>query len=111
MPGEGGVLTNVPGSVFSCMPGKAVWGASGELVCTKPMPCQPTHFWNDENGSKYRKAYFSKFPGRREQAGTTPCLAGAECLCSSWFSSTSLWVSAPYQRQLRIIPRSLTWLR
>ncbi|XP_051017383.1 acetoacetyl-CoA synthetase [Acomys russatus] len=43
--------------------GKAVWGESGELVCTKPIPCQPTHFWNDENGSKYRKAYFSKFPG------------------------------------------------
>nr|XP_003420324.1 acetoacetyl-CoA synthetase isoform X2 [Loxodonta africana] len=42
--------------------GKAVWGESGELVCTKPIPCQPTHFWNDENGSKYRKAYFSKFP-------------------------------------------------
>ncbi|EFB19405.1 hypothetical protein PANDA_000958, partial [Ailuropoda melanoleuca] len=43
--------------------GKAVWGESGELVCTKPIPCQPTHFWNDENGSKYRKAYFSRFPG------------------------------------------------
>ncbi|KAM6156265.1 acetoacetyl-CoA synthetase isoform 1-T1 [Rhynchocyon petersi] len=43
--------------------GKAVWGQSGELVCTKPIPCQPTHFWNDENGSKYRKAYFSRFPG------------------------------------------------
>ncbi|XP_065745484.1 acetoacetyl-CoA synthetase isoform X2 [Phocoena phocoena] len=43
--------------------GKAVWGESGELVCTKPLPSQPTHFWNDENGSKYRKAYFSKFPG------------------------------------------------
>ncbi|XP_060049255.1 acetoacetyl-CoA synthetase isoform X2 [Erinaceus europaeus] len=43
--------------------GKAVWGESGELVCTKPLPCQPTHFWNDENGSKYRKAYFSRFPG------------------------------------------------
>ncbi|KAB1255706.1 Acetoacetyl-CoA synthetase [Camelus dromedarius] len=43
--------------------GKAVWGESGELVCTKPLPCQPTHFWNDEDGSKYRKAYFSKFPG------------------------------------------------
>ncbi|KAL8180200.1 UNVERIFIED_CONTAM: hypothetical protein K2H54_011292 [Gekko kuhli] len=42
--------------------GKPVWGESGELVCTKPMPCQPTHFWNDENGIKYRKAYFSKFP-------------------------------------------------
>lgn len=43
--------------------GRAVWGESGELVCTKPFPCQPTHFWNDEAGSKYRKAYFSKFPG------------------------------------------------
>ncbi|XP_006874584.1 PREDICTED: acetoacetyl-CoA synthetase [Chrysochloris asiatica] len=43
--------------------GKPVWGMSGELVCTKPIPCQPTHFWNDENGNKYRKAYFSKFPG------------------------------------------------
>uniref|UniRef100_A0A670KJR2 Acetoacetyl-CoA synthetase n=1 Tax=Podarcis muralis TaxID=64176 RepID=A0A670KJR2_PODMU len=43
--------------------GKPVLGESGELVCTKPMPCQPTHFWNDENGNKYRKAYFSRFPG------------------------------------------------
>ncbi|XP_036278869.1 acetoacetyl-CoA synthetase [Pipistrellus kuhlii] len=43
--------------------GRAVWGESGELVCTRPFPCQPTHFWNDETGSKYRKAYFSKFPG------------------------------------------------
>lgn len=59
----------MPASVFSRMPGKAVWGESGELVCTKPIPCQPTHFWNDENGSKYRKAYFSKFPGRWEHAG------------------------------------------
>ncbi|XP_077417629.1 acetoacetyl-CoA synthetase [Vanacampus margaritifer] len=43
--------------------GKPVWGESGELVCLKPVPCQPTHFWNDDNGSKYRKAYFSTFPG------------------------------------------------
>ncbi|XP_053327807.1 acetoacetyl-CoA synthetase [Spea bombifrons] len=43
--------------------GKPVWGESGELVCLKPLPSQPTHFWNDENGSKYQKAYFSKFPG------------------------------------------------
>ncbi|KAG2470913.1 AACS synthetase, partial [Polypterus senegalus] len=47
---------------WSCE-GKPVWGESGELVCTKPMPCQPTHFWNDDNGSKYHKAYFSSFPG------------------------------------------------
>ncbi|KAF7687150.1 hypothetical protein HF521_014378 [Silurus meridionalis] len=43
--------------------GKAVWGESGELVCLKPIPCQPTHFWNDDNGNKYRKAYFSTYPG------------------------------------------------
>ncbi|KAM4809160.1 acetoacetyl-CoA synthetase [Rhinophrynus dorsalis] len=43
--------------------GKPVWGESGEMVCLKPLPSQPTHFWNDENGSKYQKAYFSKFPG------------------------------------------------
>ncbi|XP_043966944.1 acetoacetyl-CoA synthetase [Gambusia affinis] len=43
--------------------GKPVWDESGELVCLKPIPCQPTHFWNDENGSKYHKAYFSTFPG------------------------------------------------
>ncbi|KAI5086922.1 acetoacetyl-CoA synthetase isoform X1, partial [Silurus meridionalis] len=43
--------------------GKAMWGESGELVCLKPIPCQPTHFWNDDNGNKYRKAYFSTYPG------------------------------------------------
>ncbi|XP_041059527.1 acetoacetyl-CoA synthetase [Carcharodon carcharias] len=42
---------------------QVLWGESGELVCTKPIPCQPTHFWNDESGSKYHKAYFAKFPG------------------------------------------------
>ncbi|XP_041756126.1 acetoacetyl-CoA synthetase isoform X2 [Coregonus clupeaformis] len=47
---------------WSC-DGKPVWGESGELVCLKPIPCQPTYFWNDENGSKYHKAYFSSFPG------------------------------------------------
>uniref|UniRef100_A0A3Q4I4F9 Acetoacetyl-CoA synthetase n=1 Tax=Neolamprologus brichardi TaxID=32507 RepID=A0A3Q4I4F9_NEOBR len=43
--------------------GEPVWGESGELVCLKPIPCQPTHFWNDENQSKYHKAYFSTYPG------------------------------------------------
>ncbi len=31
---------------------------SGELVCTKPFPCMPVMFWNDEDGSKYKAAYF-----------------------------------------------------
>ncbi|KAJ3603571.1 hypothetical protein NHX12_028316 [Muraenolepis orangiensis] len=43
--------------------GEPLWGESGELVCLKPLPCQPTHFWNDDSGTKYHKAYFSRFPG------------------------------------------------
>lgn len=34
---------------------------SGELVCTKPFPCMPVMFWNDEGGEKYRSAYFERF--------------------------------------------------
>ena len=43
--------------------GKQVYDESGELVCTKPFPSMPTHFWNDEDGIKYTKAYFSIFQG------------------------------------------------
>ncbi|XP_077995302.1 acetoacetyl-CoA synthetase-like [Glandiceps talaboti] len=43
--------------------GKAIYDESGDLVCTKPFPSMPTHFWNDDNGVKYKKAYFSQFKG------------------------------------------------
>ncbi|XP_014664881.1 PREDICTED: acetoacetyl-CoA synthetase-like [Priapulus caudatus] len=43
--------------------GNAQYGKSGELVCTKPFPSMPTHFWNDATGAKYKKAYFEKFKG------------------------------------------------
>jgi acetoacetyl-CoA synthetase len=42
--------------------GKAVRGAKGELVCSAPFPSMPIGFWNDRDGSKYRAAYFEKFP-------------------------------------------------
>ncbi len=35
----------------------------GELVCTRPFPSMPTHFWNDPDGIKYSKAYFNRFSG------------------------------------------------
>ena len=34
----------------------------GELVCTAPFPVMPIGFWNDADGSKYRAAYFERFP-------------------------------------------------
>ncbi len=43
--------------------GEAVTGAKGELVCRSPFPSQPVGFWNDEDGSRYRAAYFDHFPG------------------------------------------------
>jgi acetoacetyl-CoA synthetase len=42
--------------------GRAVRGAKGELVCTKPFPSVPVGFWHDADGSKFRAAYFERFP-------------------------------------------------
>ena len=41
--------------------GRALIGEQGELVLTAPMPSMPVRFWNDEDGSRYRAAYFGGF--------------------------------------------------
>ena len=43
--------------------GRSVRGQKGELVCTAPFPSMPLGFWNDPDGSRYRAAYFERFPG------------------------------------------------
>lgn len=43
--------------------GRPVIGEEGELVVTKPMPSMPVFFWKDDDGSRYRAAYFDKYPG------------------------------------------------
>jgi acetoacetyl-CoA synthetase len=43
--------------------GHSVTNEKGELVCTQAFPCMPIGFWNDEDGEKYRQAYFDRFPG------------------------------------------------
>jgi acetoacetyl-CoA synthetase len=43
--------------------GRPVIGEEGELALTKPMPSMPVSFWNDDDGSRYRAAYFDKYPG------------------------------------------------
>lgn len=35
----------------------------GELVCTAPIPSMPLRFLGDPDGSRYRAAYFERFPG------------------------------------------------
>jgi acetoacetyl-CoA synthetase len=42
--------------------GRSLVGGKGELVCTRPFPAMPVGFWNDPDGSKYRAAYFEKYP-------------------------------------------------
>ncbi|KAF2762664.1 acetoacetate-CoA ligase [Pseudovirgaria hyperparasitica] len=40
-------------------------GAPGDLVCTRPFPCQPVSFFADDDppAAKYRASYFDLFPG------------------------------------------------
>jgi len=42
--------------------GRPLQGRQGELVCTAPFPSMPIGFWNDQDGSRYRAAYFERFP-------------------------------------------------
>jgi len=42
--------------------GRSIVGEPGELVCTAPFPSMPVAFWNDPDGTKYRAAYFEKYP-------------------------------------------------
>jgi acetoacetyl-CoA synthetase len=43
--------------------GRSVVDEVGELVITAPMPSMPVGFWGDEDGSRYREAYFEFYPG------------------------------------------------
>ncbi len=43
--------------------GESVVGESGELVCASPFPSMPISFWNDNDGSSYKSAYFNEFEG------------------------------------------------
>jgi acetoacetyl-CoA synthetase len=43
--------------------GEPLTGERGELVCAAPFPSMPVSFWNDPDGSRYRAAYFMRFPG------------------------------------------------
>ena len=72
--------------------GEAVLGSAGELVCTKPFPSMPVSFWNDQDGSRYHKSYFNKFPGlfkfvlsKKKKLNTTPI----SCV-ESWLENQSL---------------------
>ncbi len=43
--------------------GNVVVGELGEMVLTSPMPSMPVALWGDTDGSRYRSAYFDRYPG------------------------------------------------
>eukprot|EP00753_Platysulcus_tardus_P000339 PLAT10333.1.p1 GENE.PLAT10333.1~~PLAT10333.1.p1 ORF type:complete len:659 (+),score=356.27 PLAT10333.1:1-1977(+) len=43
--------------------GAAVVGEKGELVCLSAFPSMPLYFWNDEDGARYKGAYFAHYDG------------------------------------------------
>ncbi|BBP71280.1 acetoacetyl-CoA synthetase [Pseudomonas sp. Seg1] len=43
--------------------GQPLIGEKGEPVCTRHFPAIPIGLWNDADGEKLRKSYFSLFPG------------------------------------------------
>jgi acetoacetyl-CoA synthetase len=43
--------------------GNPLPSGKGELVCTRSFPSLPIGFWNDPGGTRYRAAYFERFPG------------------------------------------------
>jgi acetoacetyl-CoA synthetase len=43
--------------------GNAVVEQLGEMVVTAPMPSMPVALWGDGDGSRYRDAYFDRYPG------------------------------------------------
>jgi acetoacetyl-CoA synthetase len=42
--------------------GRPVIGDQGELVLAAPMPSMPVGFWGDDDGARYRAAYFDVYP-------------------------------------------------
>ncbi|MBF4163984.1 acetoacetate--CoA ligase [Nocardioides sp. CBS4Y-1] len=68
---EGEISARLPGIAVEAFvepaPGSGQWRAAvgevGELVITAPMPSMPVGFWGDDDGSRYRAAYFEDIPG------------------------------------------------
>ena len=62
---RGEIQARLPGMAVEVFDeeGRSVRGRKGELVCTRPFPSMPLGFWNDADGSRYRAAYFERFPG------------------------------------------------
>lgn len=62
---EGEIQCRALGCALFCLDeeGNVLHNEEGEMVITKPMPCMPIYFWNDEDRSRYLASYFEEYPG------------------------------------------------
>ncbi len=68
--------------------GTSVVGEQGELVITAPMPSMPLGFWGDDDGSRYRAAYFEDFPGVWRHGDWITIEADGSCVLSGRSDAT-----------------------
>jgi acetoacetyl-CoA synthetase len=68
--------------------GEPLVGEQGELVISEPMPSMPVGFWGDDDGSRYRAAYFERFPGRWHHGDWITLEADGSCVISGRSDAT-----------------------
>jgi acetoacetyl-CoA synthetase len=68
--------------------GRPVIGQRGELVLTAPMPSMPVAFWGDDDGSRYRAAYFEDFPGVWRHGDWIEITEGGSCIITGRSDAT-----------------------
>ncbi len=68
--------------------GEPLVGEQGELVISEPLPSMPVGFWGDGDGSRYRAAYFERFPGRWHHGDWITIEADGSCVISGRSDAT-----------------------
>jgi acetoacetyl-CoA synthetase len=68
--------------------GRPVIGEVGELVVTEPMPSMPVGFWGDDDGSRFREAYFESYPGVWRHGDWITISESGSCVISGRSDST-----------------------
>jgi acetoacetyl-CoA synthetase len=68
--------------------GRPVIGEVGELVVTEPMPSMPIGFWGDDDGSRFREAYFETYPGIWRHGDWITISSSGSCVISGRSDST-----------------------
>jgi acetoacetyl-CoA synthetase len=68
--------------------GEPLVGEQGELVLSEPLPSMPVGFWGDADGSRYRAAYFERFPGRWHHGDWITIEADGSCVITGRSDAT-----------------------